>query len=226
MVLSRGLRSRDTVRGIMDELERLTPRLRANTYVHIRHETANLEKPEELIDWMQSKRIHMLSLNDHLPPFDDPAKIKRYRSGLQRRVSMSEEEVQAFLGKLRESRHLGEAIVGELCEAAHQHGTALASHDDMSVEDVARSQQRGVAINEFPMSMDAAHAAQDADSRWFWVPNLVRGSSHVNGLSVRDAIKAQACDILCSDYSYPALLRAPFLIDELGLMPWQRLGIW
>ena len=204
----------------MEELERLAPRLRANTFVHIRHETANLEKPEELIEWMEQKRIHLLSLNDHLPPLDNPAKVQRYRSGLQRRVSMSEEEVQKFLTDLRENRHLGEAIVEDLCKASHSHGTPLASHDDMTIDDVERSRKRDVAINEFPMSLDAAHAAQDANQQVvLGAPNLVRGTSHVNGLSVREAIAANACDILCSDYSYFALLRAPFLIDELGLMP-------
>ena len=218
-----GLRSRETVRNIMDQIDQLRPRLKANTFIHIRHETANLEKPEELIQWMEEKRIHLLSLNDHLPPLDDPAKVKRYRSGLQRRVSMSEEEVQQFLNNLRENRHKGEDIVEKLCSAAHTYGTPLASHDDMTLDDVEKSKQRQVAINEFPMGMDAAHAAQAANQCVILgAPNLVRGSSHVNGLSVREAIADDACDVLCSDYSYPALLRAPFLIDELGLMPLEK----
>ena len=201
-----GLRSRETVRKIMEEIEGLKPRLRANTFIHIRHETANLDQPEELIDWMQQGRIHLLSLNDHLPPLDDPAKVKRYRSGLQRRVSLSEEEVQTFLADLRANRHKGEAIVEELCAAAHEHGTPLASHDDMTLADVAKSKQRQVVINEFPMAMDAAHAAQAANQCVvLGAPNLVRGSSHVNGLSVREAVAEGACDVLCSDYSYPAL---------------------
>ena len=201
----------------MAEIEELQPRLRANTFIHIRHETANLENPEELIAWMRDQRIHLLSLNDHLPPLDDPAKVKRYRSGLQRRVSLSEDEVQTFLNDLRENRHQGEAIVEDLCAAANEYGTPLASHDDMTLDDVQKSIERRVAINEFPMAMETAQAALAAKQCVvLGAPNLVRGSSHVNGLSVREAIANTACDVLCSDYSYPALLRAHSSLMNLG----------
>ncbi|TVR42535.1 MAG: alpha-D-ribose 1-methylphosphonate 5-triphosphate diphosphatase [Planctomycetota bacterium] len=215
-----GLRSRATVRALLSAIEALAPRLRCRSQLHIRHETANVEAPEELIDWMRDGRIHLLSLNDHLPDLNDAVRLQRYRSGLTRRVAMNESAIEQFLIDLHGQHQRGAAIVEELCAAAHQHRVALAAHDDWSLEDVERSGQRRVAINEFPMSMEAAAAAQAAGQTVILgAPNLVRGSSHVNGLSVREAVAAGVCDALCSDYSYPALLRAPFLLDELGILP-------
>ena len=48
-------------------------------------------------------------------------------------------------------------------------------------------------------------------------PNLVRGGSHLGNLSVLDAVAADACDVLCSDYHYPSLLQAPFVLTAKGL---------
>lgn len=215
-----GLRSRDTVREMLHCIEDLQPRLLANSFLHIRHETANLEKPEELIDWMEHQRVHLLSLNDHLPHFDNEEKLLRFRRGLNRRVAMSDEQVDVFLKQLATAREPGEILVEQLCSVAGEQGIALAAHDDCTVADVERSHTRRVAINEFPMSLDAAHRARElGQTVVLGAPNLIRGSSHVGGLSVRDAVSAGVCDALCSDYSYPSLLRAPFLLAELGILP-------
>lgn len=40
-------------------------------------------------------------------------------------------------------------------------------------------------------------------------PNLVRDGSHVGAISVRDAIEQNLVSILCCDYHYPSLFRAP-----------------
>jgi len=48
-------------------------------------------------------------------------------------------------------------------------------------------------------------------------PNLVRGGSHVGGTSVRDEVAAGRVTVLVSDYYYPSLLRAPFLLAELNI---------
>lgn len=110
-----GLRSRATVRRLLHHLEDLAPRLRCRSMVHIRHETANVEAPEELRDWMQQGRIHLLSLNDHLPNLDDAERLQRYRRGLTRRVSMDDTEISAFLHGLQAQHAQGLQIVDQLC---------------------------------------------------------------------------------------------------------------
>jgi alpha-D-ribose 1-methylphosphonate 5-triphosphate diphosphatase len=48
---------------------------------------------------------------------------------------------------------------------------------------------------------------------------VVRGGSHTNRLRVRDAVAAGLCDVLVSDYFYPALLYAPFALTREGVLP-------
>jgi alpha-D-ribose 1-methylphosphonate 5-triphosphate diphosphatase len=43
-------------------------------------------------------------------------------------------------------------------------------------------------------------------------PNVLRGGSHNNALSAAEAVLADECTVLTSDYYYPAPLAAPFLL--------------
>lgn len=188
--------------------------------VHIRHEKVNTDDHDELLAWIASGRIHMLSLNDHLPPLDKPAKIERYVAGMRRRVHMTDQELDDFLHTLQENRVIGEAQTQDLVAAARRHGVALASHDDESLEDVVRIRTLGGSIAEFPMYADVAQACRDAGiAVLMGAPNLVRGGSHVGAIGVREALEQQLVDILCSDYHYASLFHAPFLAAQLGILP-------
>lgn len=215
-----GPRSRETVRRLLTTLEALSSRFACQSRIHIRHEKVNTEHHEELMDWIAQGRIHMLSLNDHLPPMDLPAKVERYVAGLQRRVTMSEAETESFLAGLQAARPLGEAQTRELVAQAARHGVILASHDDESLADVERNQILGTRIAEFPMCEPVATATREAGMAVLMgAPNLVRGGSHVGAISVREAMTLGLVDILCSDYHYTSLFHAPFLADRLGLLP-------
>ncbi|WP_051231757.1 alpha-D-ribose 1-methylphosphonate 5-triphosphate diphosphatase [Stutzerimonas azotifigens] len=215
-----GPRSRETVRGLLEALERLMPRFACQARVHIRHEKVNTDDHDELLGWLASGRVQLLSLNDHLPPMDDARKVQRYLAGLKRRVSMPDGEVEGFLQRLQASRALGERQSAELAAAAHRHGVALASHDDETLEDVSRARDLGVSIAEFPMCEHTARASQQAGAAVLMgAPNLVRGGSHVGAIGVREAIEQGLVDVLCSDYHYPSLYRAAFTVAELGLLP-------
>ncbi|MBA1273355.1 alpha-D-ribose 1-methylphosphonate 5-triphosphate diphosphatase [Stutzerimonas azotifigens] len=215
-----GPRSRETVRGLLDALERLMPRFACQARVHIRHEKVNTDDHDELLGWLTSGRVHLLSLNDHLPPMDDARKVQRYLAGLKRRVSMPDDEVEGFLQRLQANRVLGERQSAELAAAAHRYGVALASHDDETLEDVSRARDLGVSIAEFPMCEHTARASQQAGAAVLMgAPNLVRGGSHVGAIGVREAIEQGLVDVLCSDYHYPSLYRAAFTVAELGLLP-------
>lgn len=214
-----GPRSRDTVRKLLLALEKLMPRFSCQAKVHIRHEKVNIEGHEELIDWLSSGRIHMLSLNDHLPQLDDARAVDRYLVGLQRRVTMDEESTQGFLRSLQGRREQGEGQTRELAELALSVGVSLSSHDDQGLDDVARNVRLGTAIAEFPMDAETARESRNSGiAILMGAPNLVRGGSHVGAISVRDAVAAGLVDILCSDYHYPSLFTAPFVAAQQNLM--------
>jgi alpha-D-ribose 1-methylphosphonate 5-triphosphate diphosphatase len=219
-----GLRSRDMTRSLLDFiLEKGKSTLRCNSYIHIRHELANTEHYDELRSWLKLGRVHMLSLNDHLPPPGDHQKMQRYLKGLKSRLSLSDAEINELLARIELQREPGRQQVEELVELAHSLRIPVASHDDDSEEKVALSQSRGVAIAEFPSTIElAAKSRTYGAAVLMGAPNLVRGGSHLGCMSAADAVRAGVLDILCSDYHYPSLFHASFKLQELGLMPFEQ----
>ncbi|MDW3204916.1 MAG: alpha-D-ribose 1-methylphosphonate 5-triphosphate diphosphatase [Alphaproteobacteria bacterium] len=217
------VRNRATVRGLLDAIEARRDRLVADSRIHIRHECVATDDHDELLSWITDRRIDLLSLNDHLPMPGDTGKLDRYRAGAQRRFTMSPDDLERFIADRQSRRDLGYAQTVELAAAAHAAGVALASHDERTAEDAARAEELGVRICEFPLTAECAEKGLARGAAVVMgAPNLVRGGSHVGGTSVRDEIAEGRVSILVSDYFYPSLLRAPFLIAELGLLPLEK----
>jgi len=53
----------------------------------------------------------------------------------------------------------------------------------------------------------------------FGAPNVVRGGSHTNAVNAAEMIGAGLCDVLASDYYYPAQLVAAFRLADDGVLP-------
>jgi alpha-D-ribose 1-methylphosphonate 5-triphosphate diphosphatase len=214
-----GLRSRQTVRQLI-ELISGPLKLRVNSRIHVRHEQANTEGHDELCSWIETGKIHLLSLNNHLPPTADKADLWRYTQGMRQRIKLTEEEVYSLIETARRREAEGLTQLEDLVQRAHQANIPVASHDDETEADVALSRQRKVAIAEFPASLVlAAQSRQYGAAVLMGAPNLVRGGSHVGYMGVAEAVKAGVVDCLCSDYHYPSLFHAPFKLAELGLLP-------
>lgn len=215
-----GPRSRATCRSLLETVEALRPRMACDARIHIRHERVATDGHDELMGWLRDGRVHLLSLNDHLPPLDDAGSRHRYLAGLRRRVPMDAAAEDAFLAALQDRRDLGTAQFVDLAAAAHEHGVALASHDDRTAEEVEAAHALGIRVAEFPLT---AETCRDHRRRGAHVmmgaPNAVRGASHFGALSTRAAVADGLVDVLVSDYHYPSLLRAPFLLAEEGILP-------
>ncbi|WP_119396291.1 alpha-D-ribose 1-methylphosphonate 5-triphosphate diphosphatase [Salinibius halmophilus] len=213
-----GIRSRQTVRQLIDTIEALRPELHCDTRIHIRHEQANTEDHGELISWLAEHRIDLLSLNNHVPPEGDDKRVQCFSDSLNRRLNMSDEQINQFIRQLHQQLPLGLEQSAELADVAQKQGIPLASHDDKDADDVAAAIARGVAIAEFPMTLDVATQLKAAGiAVLVGAPNLVRGGSHIGALGAGEAIQAQQVDMLCSDYYYPALFNAPFIAAQQGL---------
>ncbi len=219
-----GLRSRDSARALIDFILGAGKQvLNCNHRIHIRHEEANIAGHQELCDWMVSGRVHILSINDHLPPPGNQKRLSRYLNSVRQRSSMSLEEIEELVNQVTERRHEGDVQIEQLVDLAHTYGIPLASHDDDTLEKVILSQQRRVAIAEFPATVDlAAKSREYGAAVLMGAPNLVRGGSHLGLMSVAEAVKNNVIDCLCSDYHYPSLFYAPFKLQELGLMSFEQ----
>src|SRR5690606_22991280 len=98
---------------------------------------------------------------------------------------------------------------------AHVLGLALASHDDATLAHVEEAANEGLAIAEFPTTLEAAAAAHDAGlAVLMGAPNVVRGKSHSGNISASDLVAAGLLDILSSDYVPFALLQAVFILPQ------------
>ena len=93
--------------------------LSCNHLIHIRHELTNTKGHEELCSWLEKKRIHFLSINDHLPPFEYRYKWMRHISSLRQRITLSNQEIIDMLTQLQEHRQEGSLQVEHLVELAH-----------------------------------------------------------------------------------------------------------
>ena len=99
----------------------------------------------------------------------------------------------------------------------------MASHDDESIAMREEHRARGAAICEFPVAEEVAVAAREAGD---WVvmgsPNVVRGRSHLGWASAARMAEAGICTVLCSDYFYPAMLRAALILAARGVLDLPR----
>lgn len=218
-----GLRSREMARQLISRISAPDNGLRVDSHVHIRHEQANTADYDELCDWLETRQVTLISLNNHLPPSLDHETLQRYTKGLRQRLKMTEADICALIESAYPRQEEGLAQFEDLVQRCHQLGIPVASHDDETEADVAKSKERGVAIAEFPASVALAEQSRAYGAAVLMgAPNLVRGGSHVGYISVAEAAQEQVLDCLCSDYHYPSLFHAPFLLAEKGLMPFEQ----
>lgn len=218
-----GLRSRDTARKLINTVLSESLNLKVDSRIHIRHEQSNTDRHDELCDWIENGKVHLLSLNNHLPETTDDETLARYTKGLQQRIKLSVDEIRSLIEAAIARQEEGLQQLEQLVEQAHQLGIPVASHDDESEADVALSKKRQVAIAEFPASISlAAESRAYGAAVLMGAPNLIRGGSHVGYMSVAAAAESNVLDCLCSDYHYPSLFYAPFKMAEMGLMPFEE----
>ncbi|MDH3753684.1 MAG: alpha-D-ribose 1-methylphosphonate 5-triphosphate diphosphatase, partial [Acidimicrobiia bacterium] len=209
-----GLRSRATVRELIAALRRRrrTPRVE----LHVRHERCNTEDADELEEWIRTGAVGLLSFNDHTP--GGIATVTGLTREQIERSGVDEATLEELLASAIDRRPTGLEQEPRLAAAAADAGCATASHDSHDDGNLRRDVELGVAIAEFPTSIELAHRYRRAGiDVSLGAPNLVRGGSHLGHMSVRDAVADGAGSLLCSDYHYPSLLHAPFVMSRLGL---------
>lgn len=215
-----GLRGSDAAHRFVAAITRLAPVLGVESRIHLRYEAHNVDAVAQIISWMSEGRIAVLAFNDHmastLRDLEKPAKLAKTieRSGLD--VGDFRALVERTLGRSAEVP----AAIETLAAAARSAGIVMMSHDDRSPADRQRFRQLGCSVAEFPTTIEAAEAAQDGND-WvvFGAPNVVRGGSHTGSPDAAAMVEAGLCNVLASDYYYPSLLAAPFLLADRGVLP-------
>src|SRR5580698_9799237 len=185
--------------------------------VHLRWEAYNLDALDTAIADIEAGRVHLLAFNDHTPSIlkklNDPVEGAKY-SG---RAGMTMDAFRAFTDRIASRADEVPAALERIGAAARTAVLPMASHDDDTLPVRARYRALGAHICEFPM---AEAVGRDARATGEHVvmgsPNVVRGRSHLNWASAAVMAEAGVCDVLSSDYYYPAMARAAFVLADRG----------
>jgi len=212
-----GLRSVAAWRDLLSALEAARPRLSVDLRVHLRFEADNIDALDEAEADIAAGRVHLLAFNDHTPAIlrklGSDASASKYaeRGGIG---------IQAFreLAEAAAARR-GEVPMGRqrLAAAARRAGIPMASHDDATLEERRAFRALGAAICEFPMAEAVAleaHAVGEAVV--MGAPNVVRGGSHLGWSSAAPLAERGIVTVLASDYVWPAMMEAAFVLAERG----------
>jgi len=213
-----GLRGEAYAQRMFEALAQLQPELGASHKVHLRFEACHMAGVETALSWMESGRVSLLAINDHLPTIasriDDERKVMQY-------AERAECDAQTFRSRVRAaSANAPQApeAMSRLIEAARRAGLPVASHDDPDSATRQHYHRQGCRIAEFPLTVEAATLARRlGDDIVFGAPNVVRGGSHTGAPNAIEMIAAGLCTVLASDYYYPAPLQAAFTLAQLGV---------
>ncbi|HEV2513347.1 alpha-D-ribose 1-methylphosphonate 5-triphosphate diphosphatase [Bosea sp. (in: a-proteobacteria)] len=212
-----GLRGADNARRLIERIAALKPELGADTRFHLRHETFNLDAEAEIIDWLAGGRVGVLAFNDHtggiLKSTARPDKLAK----TVERTGLTHEDFMALAGNVWARREEVPASIERLAVAARAAGIPTMSHDDMSPEMRRWYRGLGVTVAEFPINeATTREAAAHGEAIVFGAPNVVRGGSHLDCPAAEAMVREGLCTILASDYYYPALPLAPFILARKG----------
>lgn len=242
-----GLRSVENGSAIVTALDELAPRLLIDNRVQLRWETFCFEAIDLIRQALAGPRLPSIAFNDHTSmllldpsvtlqerPFElDPAypalapdspvfADKMAERGKRARIPAA--EMVALTGSIWERRPQVQAAIDEVAELGRAAGAPMLSHDDSQIETRNFYRGRGARISEFPMNRRVAQAARDAgDFIVFGAPNATRGGSHLASIGAADMIREGLCDILASDYYYPAMLLGLARLLSDGVAPLQDL---
>ncbi|MYZ50500.1 alpha-D-ribose 1-methylphosphonate 5-triphosphate diphosphatase [Propylenella binzhouense] len=223
----------DALRVGMDEDARLTSRdmrllgdaiadgqrsgrLRAEHFIHLRCEVSAPDVMEGFARFEDDPCVRLASLMDHTPGQRQFTSFESYRIYYQGKTGMSDEMFEAFAARrMADAGRWSPANRTAIAEACRTRGIVLASHDDATEAHVAEAVACGVAVAEFPTTIEAAQASRTAGMKVLMgAPNIVRGSSHSGNVAARALAEGGLLDVLSSDYIPLSLLQAAFLVAD------------
>ncbi|MBS7696129.1 MULTISPECIES: alpha-D-ribose 1-methylphosphonate 5-triphosphate diphosphatase [unclassified Chelatococcus] len=196
---------------------RNTGLLRADHYTHLRCEIPCEGMVDDARQYLAHFDVRLMSLMDHTPgerQFRDEEKLRNYYRG---KTTKTEADLDEYFAERKRYAKLFAAPNKEgIVALAKTHGIAMASHDDTTEDHVAESLALGVAVAEFPTTIEAAAASHGAGlSVLMGAPNVLLGGSHSGNVSARHLAEEGLLDILSSDYVPASLLAGAIALADV-----------
>lgn len=206
------------VRAMVDAVAEAdaSDRLRADHHIHLRCELATPDVAQQFEDNCSNPIVGLASLMDHTPGARQYTTLEHYIAYYQKKLRLSDAEMAQFIADRQAERDkYADNNRAAILKRGREIGLAFASHDDATVAHVDEAVRDGMAIAEFPTTMEAARACHAAGlAVLMGAPNVVRGQSHNGNISAAELAKAGVLDVLSSDYVPFALMYAAFLLPE------------
>lgn len=191
-------------------------RLRAEHFVHLRCELPSSDCYDHFAAHCARPVVRLASVMDHTPGARQYTTLEHYVAYYQKKLRYSDAEMATFIADRQAERDKhSDKNRARILERGREVGLAFASHDDATLAHVEEALRDGVAIAEFPTTLEAAKAAhQGGLAVLMGAPNVVRGRSHNGNIAATDLARDGVLDVLSSDYVPFALMLAGFMLPE------------
>jgi len=205
----------------MIDLANYRPHASTDLRIQLRCETHTVDTQDRLLAAMRTHDIDYVVFNDHLGEAlamveTDPEELAAWGKRAGRTL-------EAHIALVRATRDLAPKVPRYLCNLAaafDEMGVRYGSHDDPTAGIRDYYSMMGAKICEFPTDYAPAKVAKaSGDPILMGAPNVVRGGSQSGNIAATDLIRTGLCDVLVSDYHYPSLANAAFILADSGEMP-------
>lgn len=217
-----GFRGPESARAFVAALETFRRTALVDHRLHLRQEIYNIDAESEIAEWLSAGRIDLLAFNDHLTGTIKVRHRPEKMRDMIRRSGLAETD---FLRLVDETAARDSSVpdsIARLASCARKARVPMMSHDDLTTADRERYRALGARIAEFPVREIVAEAAiEGGDLTVFGAPNVVRGGSHTGCPSAAEMALKGHCSMLASDYYYPSLAYAPFVLEARHGLPLQ-----
>ena len=219
-----GFRGADAAEALMVALESARPGLSVDLRLQIRLETHVPADHPRVLDTVARHGIDCVVFNNHLPEALEMAETQPRR--FAQWAAQQGRDPQVLLTIVEEALRLDSQVpqaLAVLAGALAARGVTMGSHDDPDAATRGFFRSIGATICEFPTRADAAAEARAAgEPVVMGAPNVVRGGSQSGNIAAERLVADGLCDVLVSDYYYPALAQAAWVLADRGVLPLAR----
>ena len=214
-----GMRGPDFATSVMEGLAQIRGSVVTDLRAQLRFEVSMVDDYDAVAAFIAQYGISHVVFNDHLPHAALAAGKRPPRlTGQALRIGRNPERHLEAMQALHQGMDRVPQALARLTADLAAAGVCMGSHDDRSAETRAEWRTMGVTIAEFPETMEAAEAAYaGGDAVVMGAPNIVRGGSHNGNASAVDMAAMGCVHALASDYHYPSLRRAAWLLADAGI---------
>jgi len=216
-----GMRGPDFAEALMVELDSIRAHALIDMHLQIRLETYMFDTRERLLSAVEAHGVDYVVFNNHLPETLESVTHAPHRfAAWAERGGHTAKEFHRILEQTKAQEAALPRHLLKLAEGFDRLGIRYGSHDDPDGDTREYYRILGAQICEFPTSHGAAAAAHAMDSPVIMgAPNVVRGGSQSGSVSAMSLITKGLCDALVSDYHYPSLAEAAWVLADLGVRP-------